>query len=171
MRKTSLCIAVSCCACFVAGFAYAQVHRKAGLWEITSKMTWQKSPFPENMPGMPNMAAAMGGPHTAQVCITQDMIDKYGAPMPPSRNNECKAENMKMSDHGMTADWVCNGSMKGKGTVESSWTDENHSTSKVHFAGTMQMGPQPKDVEWTSDSTSVYKGADCGNVKPVPMPK
>ena len=26
-----------------------------------------------------------GGPHTTQVCLTQAMIDKYGAPMPQSR--------------------------------------------------------------------------------------
>ena len=169
MRKTSLFIVVSCCAFALAVLAFAQAHRKPGLWEITSKMTWQQSPFPANMPA--GATAAMSAPHTAQVCVTQEMIDKYGGPLPQSRNNECQAENVKMSAHGMTADWVCNGSMKGKGTVESSWTDEDHSTSKVHFTGTMQMGPQPKDVEWTSDSTSTYKGADCGSVKPVPMPK
>ena len=169
MRKTSLWMVVSCCALAVAVLAFAQGRQKPGLWEVTGKMNWVKSPFPPNMPA--SATAAMSGPHTSQVCITQDMIDKYGGPLPQSRNNECHAENVKMTDHGMTADWVCNGSMKGKGTVESSWTDENHSSSKVHFTGAMQMGPEAKDVEWTMESTSIYKGADCGSVKPVPMPK
>lgn len=169
MRKTSLWIVVSCCVVALASLVWAQAARKPGLWEITSKMTWQQSPFPPNMPA--SATAAMNGPHTAQVCITQDMIDKYGGPLPQSRNNECQAENVKLGAHGMTADWICNGSMKGKGTIESSWTDESHVTSKVHFAGAMQMGPQAKDVEWTSESTSIYKGADCGSVKPVPVAK
>jgi hypothetical protein len=134
-------------------------------------MNWQKSPFPENMPGMPNMASAMSAPHTTPVCVTQEMVDKYGGPLPQSRNNECQAQNIKRTDLGMTGDWVCNGSMKGTGTVESSWADENHVTSKVHFTGVMQMGPDSKPVEWTMESTSIYKGADCGGVKPVPMPK
>ncbi len=168
MRKTSLWIVVSCCAVAVAVAALAQNHRKPGLWEVTSRMNWVKSPFPENMQ---NMASTMSAPRTSSICVTQEMIDKYGGPLPPSRNNDCQAQNVKMSANGMTADWICNGSMKGTGTVESSWTDEDHVTSKVHFTGTMQMGPQAKDVEMTIDSTSIYKGADCGSVKPVPMPK
>jgi hypothetical protein len=34
----------------------------------------------------------------------------------------------------------------------------------------MQMGPNAMPVEYTMVATSVYKGADCGSVKPVPMP-
>lgn len=171
MRKISLWMVVVCCGLAVAILSFAQGRQKPGLWETTTRMTWQQSPFPANMPGMPNMASAMNGPHTIQVCVTKDMIDKYGGPLPQSRNNECQAQNVKLSANEMTADWVCNGSMKGKGTVQSSWADEDHVTSKVHFAGTMQMGPDAKPVEWTSDSTSNFKGADCGNVKPMPMPR
>ena len=167
MRKTWLGMVVVCCV-FAALPAVAQAGRKPGLYEVTSKMTWQQSPFPAGMQGMPNMAAAMNAPHTAQVCVTREMIDKYGGPLPQSRNNECHASNVKMTATGMTADWVCSGSMNGTGTVESSWTDENHTASKVHFMGTMTMGPNgSKPVEWISESTSVYKGADCGSVKPM----
>jgi len=169
MRKNSLWIVVGCGACALAVLSLAQGHQKPGLWEVTAKMTWQKSPFPADMPG--NLASAMSGPRTSQMCVTQDMIDKYGGPLPASRNNECQAQNVKMSASGMTADWVCNGSMKGKGTVESSWTDENHVTTKVHFSGTMQMGPQANPVEFTNDVSSTYKGPDCGSVKPVAVPK
>jgi hypothetical protein len=34
----------------------------------------------------------------------------------------------------------------------------------------MQMGQNSRPIEWTSESTSVYKGPDCGSVKPLPMP-
>jgi hypothetical protein len=34
----------------------------------------------------------------------------------------------------------------------------------------MQMGPNAVPVEYTITATSTYKGADCGSVKPLPMP-
>ena len=60
--------------------------------------------------------------------------------------------------------------MAGKGTVECAWTDPDHATGKVHFVGSMQMGPNAPPVEYTIVATSVYKGSDCGSVKPAPMP-
>jgi hypothetical protein len=75
-----------------------------------------------------------------------------------------------MKPGGMTADWICTGMMTGKGSVESSWSDSDHATSKVHFTGSMQMGPNATPVEYTIAANSVYKGADCGSVKPPSMP-
>jgi len=169
MRKASLWIFLCCSACTLAVLAFAQGRQKPGLWDVTTTMTWQKSPFPAEMVGNP--VDKMSQPHTTQVCVTRDMIDKYGGPLPQTRNHECQAQNVKMRAGGMTADWICNGAMNGKGTVESTWTDENHISSKVHFTGTMQLGPQPTPVEYTTEMTSVYKSADCGSVKPVGMPK
>ena len=70
----------------------------------------------------------------------------------------------------MTADLVCSGRMIGKGEVQASWSDGTHATGRIHFAGTMQAGPNTLPVEWTVDSSSVYKGPDCGSVQPMPMP-
>jgi hypothetical protein len=70
----------------------------------------------------------------------------------------------------MTASMVCTGQVNGTGTVESDWTIPDHAKGKVHFVGTMQMGQNSRPIEWTSESTSVYKGPDCGSVKPLPMP-
>jgi Protein of unknown function (DUF3617) len=164
MRKTRVWITVGFCFFFMATFAAAQANRKPGLWEMTSTMTWQQSPMPGGMT-MPG-----GGAHTTQVCITQDMIDKYGAPVPQSRNNQCQVANVQMKPGGMTADWICTGPMAGKGTVEGSWTDSDHSTSKVHFLGSMQMGPNATPIEYTISATSAYKGSDCGSVKPIVIP-
>jgi hypothetical protein len=61
--------------------------------------------------------------------------------------------------------------MTGKGSVEATWTDPDHATSKVHFLGSMQMGPNATPVEYTIESTSAFKSADCGSVKPIQMPK
>lgn len=171
MRRTPVLIALLCFV-VLATIARAQSTRKAGLWEMTNTMTWQKSPMP---PGMTMPAGANspfgGGSHTTQVCLTQAMIDKYGTPPPQSRNNQCQMSNIVKKANSMSADWVCSGMMAGKGTVEAAWTDADHSTSKVHFMGSMQMGPNAAPVEYTIESTSVFKGADCGSVKPMPEPR
>jgi hypothetical protein len=171
MRKTRVWITMGCCLLTMALFAGAQANGKPGLWEMTSTMTWQKSPMPAGMNMPPGMSSPFGAStHTMQVCLTQAMIDKYGSPMPQSRNNQCQVSNVQMKANSMTGDWICTGQMAGKGTVESSWTDSDHSTTKVHFAGNMQMGPNATPVEYTIESTSVYKGPDCGSVKPAQMP-
>ena len=41
--------------------------------------------------------------------------------------------------------------------------------SRQHFVGSMQVGPNNKAIEWTTASSSIYKGADCGSVKPFPL--
>jgi hypothetical protein len=114
------------------------------------------------MPGSP----AAGGTHTIPVCLTRQQIDKYAAIIPPI--SDCSVSNLVKKVNGMTADLVCAGRMSGKASLESSWTDDEHATGKVHFVGSMQAGPSNKPIEWTSESSSVYKGADCGSVKPFP---
>lgn len=68
----------------------------------------------------------------------------------------------------MTADMVCTGKMAGKATLESSWNDDSHAIGSIHFVGSIQMGTDSKPIEWTSHSTSEFKSADCGSVKPTP---
>jgi len=167
MRKTRVWITLCCCLFALAVFAWAQANRKPGLWEMTTTMTFQQSPLPPGMqvpPGSP----FSGAPRTTQVCVTQAMIDRYGAPMPQGR--DCQVTNVSIHATGMTADWVCSGQMSGKGSLESNWSEPDHARGKVHFVGTMQMGPRSAPVEWTSNSVSVYKGPDCGSVKPIAMP-
>jgi hypothetical protein len=167
MSKTRVWTVLGCCFIALAIYAWAQ-GMKAGLWETTSTMTWQKSPFQAmNAPAgaAPNSPFG-GGTHTAQVCVTQEQIDKFGT-VPPQTNHGCEVTNVSKTSGGMTADLTCNGPMGGTGTVRATFTDSTHTTSQVHFTGSMQMGPNPLPVEWTVDSTSVYKGSDCGSVKPI----
>jgi hypothetical protein len=167
MNRTQGYLIVASC-CFAMALTSQAQSRKAGLWEVTSNMTWQQSPFPAGMSAPPNSPFG-GGAHTSTVCITQEQIDKYGAP-PPQTRGDCQVSNFNKQATGVSAEMTCTGSMSGKGTFSASWTDEEHSTSKVHFTGTLQAGPSPKPVEWTVDSTSVFKSADCGNVKPIAPP-
>lgn len=168
MRQTRNWITMGCCLLTCAAIALGQAQRKPGLWEMTSTMTFQQSPMPQGMQA-PGGSPFGGGPHTVQVCVTQAMIDRYGAPV--SANRSCKVTDVSLKATGMTANLVCTGMMSGTGTVESNWSDPDHAKGKVHFVGTMQMGPNSHPVEWTSESESTYKGADCGSVQPVPMPE
>jgi hypothetical protein len=151
---------------------FAQDGRRPGLWEMTTTTTWQQSPLPAGMPMSPQAAMALGGaPHTTEYCLTQAMIDKYGAALPQSSGRtSCSVANLQKTANGMSADWICTGQMSGKGTLESHLSGDT-AKGKVHFIGSMQMGSNPTPIEWTSESTSVYKGPDCGSVQPPPMPK
>lgn len=171
MRKASLRIALFCGLVTLLVAAVAQGTRKPGLWEMTTVMTWQQSPLPPNMPAPPSGNSPFsGGKRVTQVCLTQAMIDRYGAPMPQS-HGACQVSNVVKESNSMKADWICTGMMSGKGSVESHWSDDEHASGKVHFVGSIQMGPNATPVEWTAESTSEYKGADCGSVKPMPMPE
>jgi hypothetical protein len=167
MKRAHACVVLGCCLLGIGMTAQAQ-SRKAGLWEVTSNMTWQQSPFPAGM-SAPAASPFGGGAHTNSVCVTQEQIDKFGAPAPQTRG-DCQVTNVSKQATGMTAEMTCSGSMSGKGTLVASWADDDHTVSKMHFTGTVQAGPTPKPVEWTVDSTSVFKSADCGNVKPIATP-
>jgi hypothetical protein len=170
MRKFRLWVPVGCCLTASALLLIAQADRKPGLYETTSNMTWQQSPLPPGVQMPPGANSPFGGgPHTSQVCVTQDMIDKYGGPVPQSRG-DCQVKNMNKTASGMTADYVCTGHMNGTGKLEASWTEAGQSHSKIHFTGTMQIGQRSAPIEWTIDTTSTYKGADCGTVKPMTVP-
>jgi hypothetical protein len=171
MKFGAKTFAVGAAGLALALVAVAQDVRKPGLWEITTSTVWQQSPFPPGMQLPPQAAAAFGGaPHTTQYCLTQAMIDKYGAALPQSRGS-CSVANLQKTADSMSAEWICTGAMNGKGTLESHFSGDGTAKGKVHFVGTMQMGPNPTPIEFTATSTSVYKGPDCGSVQPPPMPK
>jgi hypothetical protein len=151
--------------CFVsAAVVFAQdagQHSgKAGLWEVTTTMTWQKSPVPPGSPGAPPGA----GTHTTSVCLTQAMVDA-GALFPQSRG-QCKIQNKIIKPGTVTADYVCTGKMKGKGMLEATFADLEHSSGSLHFLGTLDVGSQVKPIEWTTVSTSVLKSPQCPSDQP-----
>ena len=78
--------------------------------------------------------------------------------------------DISVKPDGMTANIQCSGQITATGTVKSTYVDANTAKTSVHLAGTMQMGPNSRPVDMTMESTSTYKGADCGDVKPVAVP-
>jgi len=129
MRRTRGWITLVCCLFAMTMFAPAQT-RKPGLWVLTSITEWKQPSHPGGMGGSP---AGGGGPHTTQFCVTQQYFDKYGA-IPPQISG-CRVTNIVKEARGMTGEMVCTGKMSGKLSLESTWTDDEHSTGKVHFVG------------------------------------
>jgi Protein of unknown function (DUF3617) len=160
MRRIQVSIAFGCCFLATAGLVQGQ-QRKAGLWELTTVTTFQQAPA--------SMGAAGPATRTSQICLTQQMIDKYGSILPMT-SAACHLTNIVRKEQSMKADLVCAGPMNGTGTIESSFTAEN-AKGTVHFAGAIQQGENSVPIEWTSNSTSVFKSPDCGDVKPMPMPE
>jgi hypothetical protein len=163
MHKKRVLITMGCCLFAMTFFAGAQAVRKPGLWEMTTNMTWQQSPMPQGMT-MPG-----SGQHTTLVCLTQQMIDKYGIPIGAGQG--CKIINVVLKATSMTGEMVCTGRMAGKATLQSSWGDSITAKGSSHFVGTMQMGQRSGPIEYTTQTTSTYKGPDCGGVAPMPMPQ
>lgn len=165
MHRTRFRIVVACYLITGAVLGWGGT-RKPGLWELTTVMTWQSPP------SLPGAAAERlrGGTHTNQVCLTQEMIERYGALLPQSRA-QCKVSNKVIKPGSITGDYVCTGMMSGKGALESTWSDPEHATGTVHFIGTFQVGADVEPIEWTTTSTSVFKSSDCGTVRPAALPK
>lgn len=172
MSRTQLRVTVVLCLLAASIIALAQVMAKPGLWEMSSTLTWQKTPMP---PGV-TLPAGVADPfapstHTSEVCMTQEMIDKFGAPFATLKGHEdCTVTSIVHKPAGLTAEMTCTGAINGHETIESSWPDGVTAHGTAHFIGAMQIGPNPVPVEYTVQSTSTYKSADCGSVKPLPIP-
>jgi hypothetical protein len=168
MSKTRIRAALGCCLLAAAILTWAQALSKPGPWEVTNTMTWVKTPMPGSMAlpkGVPNPLAPTTV--TTEMCLTQEMVDEHGAPIPQSPIGECQRSNVVIKPTGMTADLTCTGASAGKGTLESSWTTPDRSVGKLHFIGIMQIGSKSLPVEYTVETTSTYKGPDCGSAVPL----
>lgn len=168
MRHVPFLRGLVVCSLFASAVAMFGSSRRAGLWEFTSTTTWQKAPA---VPGAEGNRLN-GGTRTSQVCLTEEMIDEYGALLPQSRG-QCSIENKQVDPGKITADYVCSGLMTGHGLLKSEWTDMEHVRGTVHFIGTLRVGSGDQPVEWTTESNGVFKSADCGSVKPhiAPQPR
>jgi hypothetical protein len=155
MHAKTLCL-LSCLLSF-ALITRAQ-DRKPGLYDMTI-VTTTVLPSASTYP-----------PHTMQYCLTQAMVDKYGAMVPDTPIRACQLANVVKKSGGMTADLVCSGAINGNGKIEVNWFDSEHAKGNIHFSGTIRPGQNEIKIEWNAASNSVYKSPDCGAIKPPPTP-
>lgn len=171
MPKLFICLTLMLFLFAECRLAEAQ-SRKAGLWDITSKTSILQ---PGNRVGTTLNNGSQEPPQSSEApgalpaCLTQAQIDKYGVILPPSMR-DCDISNVVQKPNGVSADLVCKGTYNGKGSIESTWTDDDHATGKIRFVAKGRDSSQPMSITWTQEATAVFKSPDCGNVKPRPMP-
>lgn len=168
MRKARVWIMLaSLVAGAVAGSAQ-QAH-KAGLWKIaTTTRIQQPGDTPANLAAGIAPSAEAGLP----VCVTQDLIDKYGVILPPSLR-DCEISHVVQTADSFHADMTCKGAYNGIGSIESTWTDEDHVVGKVRFVartGDSNNSSGGRALAWVQEASAVFKGFDCGSVRPRRIP-
>lgn len=147
MQSARACAIVACWLVAAAVSAPAQA-RKPGLWTITTIMT----------------RAGHQTTSTTTVCLTPALIDKFGAPI-PNMGAGCRLTKLQKTSTSMSGTLVCSGTLSGQATLQSTWNGD-HATGGMQFTGS---GPTP--MTFSTSSTAVFKGADCGSVPPYPMPQ
>lgn len=175
MTKIRIWTTLSCCLILGAAAVQAQKKPVPGLWEVTTTMRVggpgapQMPQMPPNVKLPPGMQrpASPNAPHTTQVCMTQAFIDKYGGAFSTPPRGDCEMTDISITSGGMTAKIVCTGEMNATGTVKATFVDAKTTKTTIHMTGTSRVGRNSEPVDVTMDLTSVYKGPDCGNVKPA----
>jgi hypothetical protein len=150
MRKLALVLLIA------IPFSAPAQERKPGLYDLTVTTT-TVSPSAQTYP-----------PRTSQACLTQEMIDKYGAIVPQNLTRACQFVNVVKKRGGMTADLVCTTGITGKGTLEVNWSDAEHAKGTLHFSGVIHPRDADIKIEWTATTASAYKAPDCGALAPTP---
>ena len=168
MQKHTVWITLTLCL-LAASVASAQQSPKAGLWLIsTTTRIQQQGESPANFSAA-NQGKASAEPVGLPACLTSEIIDKFGVILPPSLR-DCELSNLVQAADSFHADMTCKGSYNGVGSVESTWTDEDHVAGKVRFVSRTGEAGKGRQMSWSQESTAVFKSSDCGSVKPRKVP-
>ena len=180
MRPAAL---VTCAVLALSCLPLSAQTMKPGLWEIHNKMKGggtddamaelQKSMAQMSPQQRKQMEAAMaaqgvkmapgaGGAMAMQMCFTKEMVERNDVPM----QDGCKVTQNQRSGKTQKFAFSCSNppsSGEGQVTYESPEAYTSHMTVKTTVAG--------KAETTTMDASGKWLKADCGNVKPVQMPR
>ena len=166
------------------GFATAQTM-KPGLWEINNKMSggsgemekgmadMQKqlaSMPPEQRKMMEDMMAKQGvamgsspGAMSAKVCLTKDMVERNEV---ATQQGDCQSTNSSRTGNTMKFSFVCSKPpSSGEGQV--TFVSSEAYTMKMAITSTVKGKPEKMNM----DATGKFLSAECGNIKPIVIPK
>jgi hypothetical protein len=167
MQKPTQWIAALCV--LAAGVSSAQQSPRAGLWLIsTTTRIQQQGESPADFSASPQ-GQSSPQPAALPVCLSQEIVDKFGVILPPSLR-DCELSNVVQAADNFHADMTCKGSYNGVGSVESSWADGDHVNGKIRFVSRSGESGKGRQMTWAQESTAVFKSSDCGDVKPRKIP-
>ncbi|MGA2552695.1 MAG: DUF3617 domain-containing protein [Burkholderiaceae bacterium] len=146
--------------------------RKAGLWEQTMTINFtQGGPQipPEQLEKMKQMGIQLpfGRPMVNKVCVTPEMAARNEPPRTMREQDQCHMSGFDMSANPISAEMVCEGDTKGKGTLKVSHDAESYK-GMMEFTGTDKRGTP---IAMQGNFAGRWLGADCGDVKPPPSAK
>lgn len=159
---------------------------KPGLWEVKNKMS---SPDPrlaaqmemlqQQLANMPpeqrKMLEAMAARHTGinmptmqdggmlvKICMSREMAEQQRFPMPEKGN--CTHQRAPVINNAMKVSFTCT-EPDASGEGELRFMGEKAYALKMNVTSAAMGGKKTM----TMDATGTWLGADCGDVKPVPM--
>jgi hypothetical protein len=175
----------------------ACAQTKAGLYEVTVRVWTSGTGIPRELtPEMRERAAKRnlmvpGLPYTRLVCVTPEMAGRMNS-SPAQQNStsalrllgsstQCSQSDVVRTANGMTGKVACKVAMPGPGSAPGSVTetfgtlttidvDGDTQETKIVMNGTRTTGSRADPVEMTAELRRVYKGQDCGQVKPPKPP-
>ncbi len=164
-RKTMVRAALVLGAAAVLPLAALASHGKAGLWEISTRMSMPNMMAaipPDQMARMQAMGVHMpnGQTFTSQHCMTAEEVasDKP----PPMRNaQDCTTTNVTHDARTINVDVVCKGEMDGQGHFTLTYDSDEHYTGNYTFNGSAHGHP----ASITNSIEGRWISADCGSVK------
>jgi len=142
-------------------------HGRPGLWQTTlSTNITQGAPSlsPEQLEKMRQMGITppFQKPTTVQVCVTPEMAARDDFPKAMRPEDHCQIENKNQSGDAISADFVCTGDTKGKGSVKVNYESDISYAGEIHFAGTSKLG---HPIEFRSEFSGKWLSADCDSAK------
>lgn len=180
-------------ACVLAastGYASAQAM-KPGLWEIGTKMMGGSGEMadamaqaqkqmdsmpPEQRKMMQDMMAKRGmqigsnssGGMSIKICMTQEMVDRNQMTLRQSggTHSDCTQSNSPRSGNTMQFSFVCT---KPPSSGEGQFTFTSPEAYSMKMTSTHMVKGHPEKMDMQTDGH--WLGSDCGNVKPLEIPK
>lgn len=147
---------------------FAATKIQPGLWDNTVTVNLGEG-MPQIPPAVREQMKQMGmqipgiEPVTHQTCITPEQAARETIPNISDAESGCKVAGQKREGDRFTADVVCDGRMKGKGTVTTTLSGSKSYTGKMVFSGTSAEG---MPLNMSSEAVGTWKSADCGSVQP-----
>ena len=158
---------------------------KPGLWESTSKMggspemaqamakmqQQMASMSPEQRKMMEEMMSKQGvamgtsgSGMVAKMCITKEMAER--GDLPAQQQGNCTSTTSDKTSRGMSMKFTCtNPPSSGEGQL--TFSGDSAYTMKMKINSSAQGAPKTMTI----DSSAKWLGSDCGNVKPLVLPK
>ncbi|MEZ0307629.1 MAG: DUF3617 domain-containing protein [Ramlibacter sp.] len=171
----------------VAATTAGAQNLKPGLWEVTNKMQTASGQMEAQMAQAQAQMAAMppeqrkmmeemmaqrgvklgaGGPGSgmsAKICLTKEMVERNEV---PAQQGDCKTTQHARTGNTMKMSFVCtNPPSNGEGQV--TFVGPDAYNMKMLVNTTVQGKPEKINM----DGTGKWLSADCGNIKPMEMPK